>query len=360
MGHRHRRPAGPHGRHRLSRRAVEVAGHGGFRLPHRVDDQELHRDRDPEASRRRQAVARRSGREVRAGDEEPRLPDDRLAEAHRPPSPVARRGVPRGQPVGRPAARGHRRAVVRDDQGGHSVLQCPRDRVRVLQLRLRDSRAHRRKYRGSFGLAAHGCLYEVRLRARPEVAGHGVDNARAFTGARRSSRARLPLGGQPVEERTAARERIVRIDGRHADDAVRPRPIRRRVPRRMAAARRRRGGSDPALLAARNAAGVAPGAGRCVEERREDSAQLRRLRLRSAHLADMRVPDRRRARRRPSRLRHADALAAGIRRRADRVRQSHVYELAAHVRRGARCARAHRRPAAPDDRAVAGARRRAR
>ena len=38
--------------------------------------------------------------------------DERLAEDHDPPSAVARRRVPRGQPVGRPAARRHRRAAV--------------------------------------------------------------------------------------------------------------------------------------------------------------------------------------------------------------------------------------------------------
>ena len=59
-----------------------------------------------------QAVARRSGGEVRPGDEGARLSDQRLAEDHDPAPPVARGRVPRGQPVGRPAARGHRRAAL--------------------------------------------------------------------------------------------------------------------------------------------------------------------------------------------------------------------------------------------------------
>ena len=136
---------------RLSRRAIEGAGHARFGVPHRLDDQELHRDGDPEAARRRQVVARRPGGEVRAGDEVAGLSDERLAEDHDPPSAVACRGVSRRQPVGRSAACRYRRAAVGDDQGGHPVLERTRRRLRVFELRLRDPRTHRRQRRRAAG-----------------------------------------------------------------------------------------------------------------------------------------------------------------------------------------------------------------
>ena len=43
------------------------ARHGGHRVPHRVDDQELHGAGDSEAARRRPAVAGRSGVEMDSG-----------------------------------------------------------------------------------------------------------------------------------------------------------------------------------------------------------------------------------------------------------------------------------------------------
>ena len=81
------------------------AGRRRHGLSHRVDDQELHGDVDPEASRRGQAVARRSRRALRSGAEEPPLSDDGLAADHDPPSADAFRRLSRRQPVGRSAAR---------------------------------------------------------------------------------------------------------------------------------------------------------------------------------------------------------------------------------------------------------------
>ena len=89
---------------------TKSAGDRGHRVPHRLDDQELHGDGDPEAARRREALAGRSGRAVRARADGSHVSDQRLPADHDPASAVARRGVPRGQPVGRPAARGLRRA----------------------------------------------------------------------------------------------------------------------------------------------------------------------------------------------------------------------------------------------------------
>ena len=52
-------------------------------------------------------------------------------------------GFPGRQPVGRSAAVDDRRRVHRDARGGHPVFERARHRLRVLQLRLRDSRPHR-------------------------------------------------------------------------------------------------------------------------------------------------------------------------------------------------------------------------
>src|SRR6187431_1305345 len=112
-----------------------------------------------------------------------------------------------------------------------------------------------------------------------------------------------------MEERAAPRERIVRVDGRDADDVVGSREVCRRVSRGVAAARRARDGADRAFVAARDAAGVAPGAGVGIVER---AVELGRLRLRFADFAELPVPDDRVARRWTARVRHADALAAGI------------------------------------------------
>src|SRR5258708_30841677 len=130
-----------------------------------------------------------------------------------------------------------------------------------------------------------------------------------------------------MEDLATARERIVRFDGRHADDALGSRPLRRRIPRRVAATRRAGNGPDQAVVASRDAAGVAPRTGGGLEGGWRSAAELRRIRIRPPHHADLPVPDRGRTRRRPAGIRHADALAAGVRRRVDRVRQPYLYEL---------------------------------
>ncbi len=119
-----------------------------------------------------------------------------------------------------------------------------------------------------------------------------------------------------LEGRAAAARRRVRRDGRHADVAARPLALRRLDDGRLARARRRRAGPAAARVAARNAAGVAhrPGAGEPHRGWRP-AAQCRRLRLRTARVADLRLRPRGGALRRAARLRVADALAAGVRRR---------------------------------------------
>ena len=103
----------------------EGAGRRGHGLPYRVDDQELHRDGDPEAARRRKAVARRSRRALRAGAEGSPLPDDRLAADHHPPSAIAFRGIPRRQPLGRSAALRNRAELSRMLRGGIPFSNAP-------------------------------------------------------------------------------------------------------------------------------------------------------------------------------------------------------------------------------------------
>ena len=63
LGHHHRRRARASRRDGRARRRREGAGRRRHGVPHRVDDQELHGDVDPQAARRGQAVARRSGRD---------------------------------------------------------------------------------------------------------------------------------------------------------------------------------------------------------------------------------------------------------------------------------------------------------
>ncbi len=72
-----------------------------------------------------------------------------------------------------------------------------------------------------------------------EPLGMTLDDAGAEDGAGEPARARLPVGRRAVEGRAAAGERLVRIDGRHADVGPRSEPLRRRVPVGVAAARRR-------------------------------------------------------------------------------------------------------------------------
>ncbi len=61
LGRDHRRRTGGLRRRGSARRGGEPAGHAAVDLPHRLDEQELHRAGDSRAARRRQALARRSG-----------------------------------------------------------------------------------------------------------------------------------------------------------------------------------------------------------------------------------------------------------------------------------------------------------
>ena len=77
-----------------------------------------------------------------------------------------------------------------------------------------------------------GAVHRVREREHPAAARHDLDDAGAGDGGGEPAGARLPLGRRALEERAAAVERIVRLDGRHADVGPRSEPLRRAVPRR--------------------------------------------------------------------------------------------------------------------------------
>ena len=143
VGHRHRRGTGAPRNHGGARRPVEGAGRCRYRVPHRIDDEELYGDVDPQAPRCGQAVARRPGRAVRPRVEGPPLSHDRLATHHRPPPADTLGRVPRGQPVGGSAAFRERGRAVAHAARGHSVLECARRRLRILELRVRHSRPDR-------------------------------------------------------------------------------------------------------------------------------------------------------------------------------------------------------------------------
>ena len=126
-------------------RDVRTKDAGGcrHRVPHRVDDEELHGALHPAPPRRRQALARRPGGTVRPRTGRPRLSDRRLAPHHDQAPAVPRGGLSRGQPLGRPPAGRHRRRDGGDDDARDPVLDGSRHGVRILELRVRDSRPDR-------------------------------------------------------------------------------------------------------------------------------------------------------------------------------------------------------------------------
>ena len=87
----------------------------GHRVSHCVDDQELHRAGDPQAARRRQAVARRPGREMRARAEGPRYPTTDSPRMTIRQLMSHATGFPEDNPWGDQQLVGDRRADVTDD-----------------------------------------------------------------------------------------------------------------------------------------------------------------------------------------------------------------------------------------------------
>ena len=171
------------------------ARHG---LPHRLDDQELHRDGDPEAARRGQAVARRSRREVRARADGPHLSHQRLAAAHDPAPALARRRVSRRTTRGATSSSPTRRCELSQMlRGGIPFSNAPGIAYEY----------------SNYGFAILGRIVAQRVRhavrrlrapQHPEAARHDGDDARADGGAGRPARARLSLGGRALEGGAAA------------------------------------------------------------------------------------------------------------------------------------------------------------
>ena len=214
---------------------------------------------DPQAARRRQAVARRSGGEVRAGDEGARLPDDRLAEDHHPPPAVARRRVSRGQPVGRSAARRHRRAAVGDD-----ARRASRSRTRPASPTSTPTSAS-----PSSAASSPTSSRRCRTTATTSTTEHPAPLGMTSTTLEPSTvpADRLAHGYRWEDEQwkdePLLAERLVRLDGRHADVAV---AISAATSARSSSAWPPRDGAgdgaDQAIVAARDAAALAPGAAR--------------------------------------------------------------------------------------------------
>ena len=144
FGSRHRRRARLRQGTRRTRRRGRRTGRPRHRLPDRLDDEELHGPRHPEAARRGPALARRPGVPARRGSRLAGLPDARQRAPDLAAAPHALGGLSGGQPLGRPAARGRRRRDGALDAGGHPVLDRAGHRFRILELRLRDPRSGRR------------------------------------------------------------------------------------------------------------------------------------------------------------------------------------------------------------------------
>ena len=339
VGHRAGRPAGAREGRRHPGHRGEASGHAGDAVPDRLDDQGLHGAVDPEAARRRQAVAGRAGRDLRARAARLEVPDRRRAEDPRARPADAHRRLRDRRPVGRSADADARGGVHAPAEGGRAVHARARPGDGVLEPRLRAARPHRRQRLGP-GLQG--------FRARPDLhaARDGVDRLRRRGLAGGASRARLPLGRRRLEARADDGARRVRGDGRHPDQRDGLREVGRVPVVRLAGARRR--GRRAGAAIQRPRAGdrrQLPGAARARRRHRRHGLPAgldlrdgphRRRRLRSRPDAE--------PRRRLPRLRLARAAAARLRRRHLRLRQPHLRRPAS-AGVGRRDGAAPRRPA---------------
>ncbi len=152
-----------------------------------------------------------------------------------------------------------------------------------------------------------------------------------------------------LERGAAAARRSVRVDGRHADLGRRPQPVRRRLPLGVAAAGRSRNRPDPPSLGCARCSryGAPPPASvtrRTIDAPVALNAGGYGYGLRVAQTCDYGQSVS--PRRRPARLRFAHALAARLRCRHRRPRQSDLHRLGRGGRAGARSAEADRGPEA--------------
>ena len=232
VGHRHRRRAGPFRSGGRARCRIEHAGRRRHGLPDRVDDQELHRDGDPEASRRGEAVARRSRRALRDGAQESPVSHQRRSANHRPaPADPRARAFPRTTP------------------GAISSSPKPRRASRgccATGFRSRPRLARPTRY-SNYGFAILGRIVanvsrqpydEYVTRHILQPLGMSSTTLHADRVAKGRLAHRVSLGGRAMEGRAGAAARILRLDGRHADDDPRFEPLCVGVARRVATARR--------------------------------------------------------------------------------------------------------------------------
>ena len=145
LWHRQGRPPSPRPRARPARCRARPARDARHPLPHRVDVKGVHRHGEPEAARRRQAVARRSRRDLCPPLEGLALPDQRQPQDHRArPAPPQRR-LRRGQSLGRPSAAAVGGRLLGHAGRGRRIRQRARHSNGVFQFRLCAARPHRRQ-----------------------------------------------------------------------------------------------------------------------------------------------------------------------------------------------------------------------
>ena len=232
LGRRDRRPPRACGVGRRARPRLERKRHAGDGVPHCVDDQKLHRARDSQAARRRQAVFRRSGVEM-----DPRIrahgaADARYAAIDRQAADEPQRRLPRRQPVGRPATECNRRGARLVAARRHSLLDAARHALRIFQLRLRTPRTHRLE-------SLRRGLRALHARSDFRAVEDDGDDVRVLGSSRVEPRHRVSIeAGWHLRRRAAAASRCVRRDGRFADHRQRHGQICRLPPVGVAAARR--------------------------------------------------------------------------------------------------------------------------
>ena len=170
-------------------------------------------------------------------------------------------------------------------RGGIPFSNAAGHRLRVLELRLRDPRPHRRR-------ASRACRTTTTSPSNIlKPLGMTSTTLEPSKCRADAARAGLPLGRRAVEGRAAAA--AMASFGAMGGMLTSIRDLgalRRGLPRRVAAARWRRDRPGPARVVARDAAGrgARRRASRSATSRSARAAERRRLRLRPGHHADLR------------------------------------------------------------------------
>ena len=320
LGRSQGRPArAREGRRRAGRR-VEASGHRRHAVPHRLDDQGLHRAVDPEAARRRQARPRRAGRDLRARAARLAHAHRGLAEDPRARAPHPHRRLRHRRSVGRPADAAARGRLHAPAEGRRALHPADRHGDGVLEPRLRPARPDRRQ---RLAAALQGL--------RPA---HAADAARddrhrlRRRGRRRPNAAPSAIAGKTTPGSSSRRWRTAPSARWAASRPARPttpsgwRICCRRGRRATAPTAVRCGGR--ACASWRRALQLRVGAAAARRQRRRGVPRSRRLRHGNDRGGGLRPRAHAEPRRRLPRLRLARAAAARLRRRHLRPRQSHL------------------------------------